>query len=503
MLRPLLMHRARGLCGPLYHKAANLRTHLVHGTGNFISAHGFTATIADFLFVAGYKAETDVQNVQNEGEILNLMPKGTVTATSVHPAPIAALDYQGASHDHAVNAPVWQGARLDGVDWKATLPSGADIVPHPWLMNDGTFDYIYPAANIDPADSIVSFQLLADGRDCTVLDIGGVPLLTYGDFAVDGNELVVNGTFDVDSDWTLEDGFTISGGEAHYTAGNTGREIYQAISVAAGVVYRMQYDLASIDDGLVGFYCVESSDATSAEYKSVAGVYFTDFTATGISAILRWRNNGAANSIFSMDNVSVQKLVKGLKLDDGSGNVLTIPVADGDRDIDVVLTATAMELYVDDALAGTAAYTPIAAGSITTNATHYALRRNEAPALSLGTEEVTNGDFENGDTGWTGLNVVGGVANTIATTGYQVISTIPGQNYDIKFKCDAVGVSPQLQVQNGNVTGSPVIAEVNPSGNGVMEPYSTTFTALSVDSIIILSNGSNTALWDNISVKRV
>lgn len=37
MLRPLLMHRARGLCGPLFHKAANLKSHLVHGTGNFIA----------------------------------------------------------------------------------------------------------------------------------------------------------------------------------------------------------------------------------------------------------------------------------------------------------------------------------------------------------------------------------------------------------------------------------------------------------------------------------
>jgi len=41
-------------------------------------------------------------------------------------------------------------------------------------------DYIYPAANINPADMDLKFQLLADGRDCYVLNIGGVPLLTYG-----------------------------------------------------------------------------------------------------------------------------------------------------------------------------------------------------------------------------------------------------------------------------------------------------------------------------------
>ena len=36
-------------------------------------------------------------------------------------------------------------------------------------------------------------------------------------------------------------------------------------------------------------------------------------------------------------------------------------------------------------------------------------------ASPLGPELVINGNFGNGDTGWTGLNVVNGVANTIST----------------------------------------------------------------------------------------
>jgi len=121
----------------------------------------------------------------------------------------------------------------------------------------------------------------------------------------------------------------------------------------------------------------------------------------------------------------------------------------------------------------------------------------------LGAELVANGDFENGDTGWTGLDVVGGVARTISTTGYQVIGTVNGTEYEVLLECDAQGVSPQLQIQNGATTGSPVLAEVNPSGNGVMNSYSTSFTALGPDSIVVLSNGSNSALWDNISIKEI
>ena len=122
---------------------------------------------------------------------------------------------------------------------------------------------------------------------------------------------------------------------------------------------------------------------------------------------------------------------------------------------------------------------------------------------TLGLEIVTNGDFDDGTTGWTGLDVIDGVARTLDTTGYQVVSTEIGTEYKVTFLCDAKGASPQLQIQNGNITGSPVIGEVNPAGNGVMKPCSTTFTALGLESIIILSNGSNTALWDDISVREI
>ena len=124
-------------------------------------------------------------------------------------------------------------------------------------------------------------------------------------------------------------------------------------------------------------------------------------------------------------------------------------------------------------------------------------------ASPLGPELVINGNFGNGATGWLGLDVVDGVARTIDVTGTQVISTTAATEYQLTFNCDAKGVIPQLAVQNGNVTGSPVIVTVGPSGNGVMLPYSATFTALGPDSIIVLSNGSNTASWDNISIKEV
>jgi len=650
----------------------------------------------DFAFIAAYKAETDAQNVALDGDILNLMPKGTITATSIHSTPILALDYQGIYQEYDVDDPVWAGGRKDGVTTYATNPDGSLIDPHPWLqandaatnllfpssprtgltitggaldldhadifgglsgaifteaaninihgvysvvsttgaktvtiyykptsgqfvnfslttsdskhfvitvdlnavtitkqevtntadynkaeiekigefvrvslstnsdiaylisstsdtgtpiynydgwvnygadgtrnfhighmqMEDGRafsspiitttaaasipqLDYTYPAANIDPADSHIQFDFLADGRDCDILNIGGVPLLSYGD-AGDGTELNLSPTFDDWADPTIPDGWVSSA----QTPGTTYAEegvaggfrlvtdgayvlLRQTNSIVIGEVYVVTYEYSDRASGGLSLEGVGEILLTAS-----VGVRTTIVTTANGTYIGIKRTGGVTDCTLSY--LSVQKATKGLILNDGSGNILTMPVADGTRSIEVYLMSdNTMQLVADGVSSAIIDYAPIAPGEIVSNATHYDLRRSDGPFFPFGSEEVINGDFENGDAGWTGLNVAGGVANTVSTTGYQVINTIAGQDYSVNFECDAKGVSPQLQIQNGNTTGSPVIAEVNPSGNGVMVPYSTTFTALDVESIVILSNGSNTALWDNVSIKRI
>lgn len=131
------------------------------------------------------------------------------------------------------------------------------------------------------------------------------------------------------------------------------------------------------------------------------------------------------------------------------------------------------------------------------------LGMGSAPHTVPKIELVTNGSFNNGTAGWTGLVVVDGVARTFDVTGTQVISTTAGVEYLLTLDCDAKGVVPQLAIQNGNVTGSPVIVTIGPTGSGIMVPQAATFTALGPESIIVISNGSNTALWDNISITNI
>jgi len=125
-------------------------------------------------------------------------------------------------------------------------------------------------------------------------------------------------------------------------------------------------------------------------------------------------------------------------------------------------------------------------------------------SLLLGPELVTNGDFEDLDNGWTGLVVNNGIAKTVDTTGYQAISTVAGVEHELNFDCDNAGVAPLLAIQDGAVPPGVQIIGVDCSGGGAgFRHYSGRFKPLSADSVIVLSNGSNTAGWDNISVREV
>jgi len=247
-------------------------------------------------------------------------------------------------------------------------------------------DYIYPAANIDPADSDIKLQFKADGRDCDILNIGGVPLLTYGDVA-DGNELVVNGTFDTNMDgW--ESSTDVSAaieweapgyGKATAIPGdNLG--LYSLVNLVDGSEYILTFDLVSTNNlsqvrvGTVNAPNASSSFDIIPSGAAVIGINEVKFTQGFARAYIYIGGRDDVNDIV-IDDVSLQKTTKGIKLDDGSGNIITFPTANGTHPIQVVLTGSTMALYVDDdVIISERPYVPIAAGDIVSNASHYALR---------------------------------------------------------------------------------------------------------------------------------
>lgn len=128
-----------------------------------------------------------------------------------------------------------------------------------------------------------------------------------------GDELVTNGTFDTDSDWVKESGWTIGGGLATYDAVSTAQDLYQSISLASGSVYLLSFDISNVAVGKRAYFRIAGDltgtptyapysyyDEGSHQLVLPAGAYggSIDFTAL----------NSGDGGEFSIDNISVKEI---------------------------------------------------------------------------------------------------------------------------------------------------------------------------------------------------
>ena len=121
---------------------------------------------------------------------------------------------------------------------------------------------------------------------------------------------------------------------------------------------------------------------------------------------------------------------------------------------------------------------------------------------TYGEETVVNGYFKDGITGWVQMQVVtGGHGSTDGGEGWQTVVTETGTTYFFSCVCDRQGVSPSISVKDKLPTGSSIIV-MHPAGVG-FNTYSGEFTALSTESVIHFGNGSDTALFDNVSIREL
>jgi len=115
-------------------------------------------------------------------------------------------------------------------------------------------------------------------------------------------ELLTNGTFDADTDWTKGTGWTIGSGVATKTAG-TQAELEQDISVTEGNVYEVSFDLVrsagniELRLGTVGSFDNLTNATGSYTYYIVAGAGTPDIEIRANSAF-----------VGSIDNISVREV---------------------------------------------------------------------------------------------------------------------------------------------------------------------------------------------------
>ena len=148
-----------------------------------------------------------------------------------------------------------------------------------------------------PLTKIRNYYRMGDG----ILD--GYPLIADQTNPSLGSELVTNGDFSTDSDWTKNSNWSIANGKA--TSTGSGR-MYQSIPELegnVGTVVQVTFDIVERTSGGVVINCYGGE---SNLFNTVGTHSFTTTTTNNLNLYIN--NSGAGNLVGSIDNVSVKQV---------------------------------------------------------------------------------------------------------------------------------------------------------------------------------------------------
>ena len=135
-----------------------------------------------------------------------------------------------------------------------------------------------------------------------------------------GSELVTNGDFDTDSDWTLYSGVTISGGKVNFNATDTSyisARPSSAPTFTAGKIYQISIDVDSVTSGGFNVFIDRASDLVVLTGSS-SGTYSGTFVADGSEVNLNIARKAGTQLVGVFDNISVKEVT----LDAPSGDLV-------------------------------------------------------------------------------------------------------------------------------------------------------------------------------------
>jgi len=355
-------------------------------------------------------------------------------------------------------------------------------------------------------------------------------LVQNGDFSELGSELVTNGTFNTDINWTKGGGWIISDGKAQRSAQSGSTSIYQSVSFVAGKTYKIQYDL----DISAGEFNIRISGGTliATTGRTTSGTYAEYIVANSGNNVLNLRANNAA-FVGSVDNVSVKQvdpndrwtLGTGWSYGDGvvscdgtqtsaSSLVQDIGTSANNKVYKIQFTlsnrtAGGIRIYLGGYNAGTVrsangTYTElITASSASTNASIYF----EADAAFVGSvdnvsvKQVDPNDRWTLGTGYSyGNSLVNYDDTTTNTKLTQTLTITANKNYKVKFTISNASTFARINI--GDAFGSVDFVGTNNYTNG---SYSLLFTPSSSHTTFSFSSftESSTFTISNISLVEV
>lgn len=121
-----------------------------------------------------------------------------------------------------------------------------------------------------------------------------------------GPELVVNGSFTTDTNWTKGVGWTISGGEAVANIAS-GSNLDQSVTTTINKSYQIIYTIVTATSGGVRSRLTGATNINGS-IRSTVGTYTELLYATATNSVFRI-SDGGAGFVGSIDNISVKELL--------------------------------------------------------------------------------------------------------------------------------------------------------------------------------------------------
>ena len=159
------------------------------------------------------------------------------------------------------------------------------------VSSDFDFDRASSATRINSDGLVQDMQSITDPE-----------LVLNGDYEDLGSELVTNGTFDADSNWTKGAGTTIENGFLNFTSASSNTD--QSLTTTNGKTYKVIYTVSNYSAGSVRFRFTGVANVNGTS-RSANGTYTEYITATSNNSVFRF---AASTFTGSIDNVSVKQV---------------------------------------------------------------------------------------------------------------------------------------------------------------------------------------------------
>jgi hypothetical protein len=292
-----------------------------------------------------------------------------------------------------------------------------------------------------------------------------------------GSELVTNGTFDTDTDWSKGTNWTISGGSATSDGVNATSNLSQVITSFSGKTFLVEGNASNVSQGFA-YVSLGGSDLQIVVNSSGAFKHYVTISSGNSTLFISARNN----FIGSIDNVSVKEVT--------------------DADFDFTRGSSATRVNEQ----GLVQDVQILSDNLVQNGDFEEIGSEEVSNgdfEQIGSELVTNGDFAT-DSDWTkqiGWSISGGVAigtNASSSYLYQGVGIQSNKTYKITFDLVSITNGSIVPVLNG--TPNTIGDEVNSVGT-YTQYLKAGSNANGNISIKAVSNFSGSI--DNVSVKEV